>query len=93
MHESYGGIASVAQILNTPTARILPGQPLMVPLKKVNCWQKTLQPVKVMCLSALQLGAKKLSSKIIRVSNELLQDSGVDIEASWLDVLPTHWTR
>jgi HK97 family phage major capsid protein len=27
------------------------------------------------------LGAKKLSSKIIRVSNELLQDSGVDIEA------------
>ena len=27
------------------------------------------------------LGAKKLSSKIIRVSNELLQDSGVDIES------------
>lgn len=27
------------------------------------------------------LGAKKLSSKIIKVSNELLQDSGVDIEA------------
>ena len=28
-----------------------------------------------------ELGAKKLSSKIIRVSNELLQDSGVDIES------------
>jgi HK97 family phage major capsid protein len=38
--KAYGGIASVAQILSTPTGRILPGQPLMVPLKKVNCWRK-----------------------------------------------------
>lgn len=28
----------------------------------------------------MQLGAKKLTSKIIRVPNELLQDSGIDIE-------------
>lgn len=31
--------------------------------------------------SSASLGAKKLSSKVIRVSNELLNDSGIDIEA------------
>ncbi|WP_183059309.1 phage major capsid protein [Salmonella enterica] len=30
---------------------------------------------------SVSLGAKKLSSKVIRVSNELLNDSGIDIEA------------
>jgi hypothetical protein len=43
-------------------------------------------------LELLYLG-QKLSSKIIRVSNELLQDSGVDIEAYLAGVLPTHWPR
>lgn len=52
--KDYGGIASVAQILNTANGGTLTGQPLTVPLKKVNCWAKTLKPVKKTCLSAVQ---------------------------------------
>ncbi len=52
--KDYGGIASVAQILNTANGQEIDWQPLTVPLKKVNCWAKTLKPVKKTCLSAVQ---------------------------------------
>lgn len=80
--KAYGGIASVAQILNTAD-----GHPIMWATADGTAEEGELigenqaaseQDVE---FGSAELGAKKLSSKIIRVSNELLQDSGVDIEA------------
>lgn len=79
--KAYGGIASVAQILNTAD-----GHPIMWATADGTAEEGELigenaaateQDVE---FGSAELGAKKLSSKIIRVSNELLQDSGVDIE-------------
>lgn len=80
--KAYGGISSVAQILNTAD-----GHPIMWATADGTTEEGELvgenaaateQDVE---FGSAELGAKKLSSKIIRVSNELLQDSGVDIEA------------
>lgn len=80
--KAYGGIASVAQILNTsdgttiywPTADGTEEEGELLGENKEASEEDTE-------FGSADLGAKKLSSKIIRVSNELLQDSGIDIEA------------
>ncbi|RJT26913.1 phage major capsid protein [Buttiauxella izardii] len=78
----YGGIASVAQILNTSN-----GQDISWSTSDGTAEEGELLAENAaasegdVTFGTAILGAKKLSSKIIRVSNELLQDSGVDIEA------------
>ncbi|MFI0472246.1 phage major capsid protein [Halomonas sp. HMF6819] len=80
--KDYGGLAEVSQILTTDT-----GQTMQWPtsdgtneegeLLGENQEASELDP----SFGMDDLGAVKLSSKVIRVSNELLQDSGIDIEA------------
>ncbi|MET5290176.1 phage major capsid protein [Raoultella planticola] len=80
--KAYGGIASVAQILNTSN-----GQDITWSTSDGTSEEGELLAENSaasegdVTFGTAVLGAKKLSSKIIRVSNELLQDSGVDIEA------------
>ncbi|KMV69815.1 phage capsid protein [bacteria symbiont BFo2 of Frankliniella occidentalis] len=80
--KAYGGIASVAQILSTAN-----GQPIEWATSDGTTeegellGENTAASEEDVTFGTANLGAKKLSSKIIRVSNELLQDSGVDIEA------------
>lgn len=80
--KDYGGLAGVAQVMNTdsgndiewPTSDgtaeegVLLGENQEAGEEDVTFGMET-------------LGAKKLTSQVIRVSNELLQDSGIDIEA------------
>lgn len=80
--KDYGGLAGVAQVMNTdsgndiewPTSDgtaeegVLLGENQETDEQDVDFGMET-------------IGAKKLTSRIIRVSNELLQDSGIDIEA------------
>lgn len=80
--KDYGGVASVAQLLPTdggnpiewPTSDgtaeegVLLGENQEAGEEDVEFGMKT-------------LGAKKLTSKVIRVSNELLNDSGINIQA------------
>ena len=77
----YGGIASVSQILTTDS-----GNPIEWPTSDGTGDMGELigenqqageQDVE---FGMDQLGAHKLTSKIIRVSNELLQDSGINME-------------
>lgn len=80
--KAYGGIAGVAQILNTSngqdiawaTADGTAEEGELLGENKAASEEDTE-------FGGATLGAKKLSSKIIRVSNELLQDSGIDMEA------------
>lgn len=80
--KAYGGISSVAQILSTAN-----GQPIEWATSDGTTEEGELlgensaASEEDVTFGTANLGAKKLSSKIIRVSNELLQDSGVDIEA------------
>ncbi|GLS83227.1 phage major capsid protein [Paraferrimonas haliotis] len=76
----YGGLANVCQVLNTSD-----GQPMEWPVfdgradvgemigENAQSGEESPDTANV------SLGAKKATSKIIRISNELLQDSGVDI--------------
>lgn len=80
--KDYGGLAGVAQVMSTdsgndiewPTSDgtseegVLLGENQEAGEEDVTFGMET-------------LGAKKLTSQVIRVSNELLQDSGIDIEA------------
>ena len=80
--KAYGCIASVAQILSTSN-----GQDITWSTSDGTSEEGELLAENSaasegdVTFGTAVLGAKKLSSKIIRVSNELLQDSGVDIEA------------
>ncbi|HHA1285353.1 TPA: phage major capsid protein [Enterobacter roggenkampii] len=80
--KAYGGIAGVSQILNTSN-----GQDITWSTSDGTAEEGELLAENAaasegdVTFGTAILGAKKLSSKIIRVSNELLQDSGVDIEA------------
>lgn len=80
--KAYGGIASVAQVLNTSN-----GQPIEWATSDGTTeegellGENTAASEEDVEFGHATLGAKKLSSKIIRISDELLQDSGVDIEA------------
>lgn len=80
--KAYGGIASVAHLLTTDNGQAIDwatsdGTEEIGELLGEN--QETSEGD--VEFGTGTLGAHKLSSKIIRVSNELLQDSGVDIEA------------
>lgn len=80
--KAYGGIAGVAQILTTSDGRTMEwatadGTDEVGELLGEN----TETGEEDTDFGMDSLGAKKLSSKIIRVSNELLQDSAIDMEA------------
>lgn len=80
--QDFGGIASVAQILNTDSGNAIEwpvsdGTGDMGELLGEN--QQTGEEDVEFGMGSL--GAHKLSSKVIRVSNELLQDSGISMES------------
>ncbi|MEQ9845664.1 phage major capsid protein [Pectobacterium brasiliense] len=80
--KAYGGIASVAQILNTSNGQDITWSTSDGTSEEGELLgENTEASEEDVSFGTAILGAKKLSSKIIRVSNELLQDSGVDIEA------------
>ncbi|MCS3605319.1 phage major capsid protein [Erwinia rhapontici] len=80
--KAYGGIASVAQILNTSNGQAIPWATSDGTTEEGELLgENTAASEEDVGFGGATLGALKLSSKIIRVSNELLQDSGVDIEA------------
>ena len=80
--KAYGGIASVAQILNTTNGLDITWSTSDGTAEEGELLgENTEASEEDVSFGTATLGAKKLSSKIIRVSNELLQDSGVDIEA------------
>lgn len=80
--KAYGGLASVAQLLITDSGNAIEwatsdgteeeGE-LLGESQQANEGDVT--------FGAASLGAHKLSSKVIRVPNELLSDSGIDMEA------------
>lgn len=80
--KQYGGIANVSQIIYTNT-----GNPIDWATSDGTAEEGELLGENAagtegdVTFGSATLGAKKLSSKIIRVSNELLADSGLDIEA------------
>lgn len=80
--KAYGGIASVAQILNTSNGQDITWSTSDGTSEEGELLAENSAATEGdVTFGTATLGAKKLSSKIIRVSNELLQDSGVDIEA------------
>ncbi|MEQ4652974.1 phage major capsid protein [Providencia rettgeri] len=80
--KAYGGIASVAQILNTSNGQDITWSTSDGTEEEGELLgENTAASEQDVEFGTATLGAKKLSSKIIRVSNELLQDSGVSIEA------------
>ncbi len=80
--KAYGGIASVAQILNTSNGQDITWSTSDGTEEEGELLgENTAASEQDVEFGTAILGAKKLSSKIIRVSNELLQDSGVNIEA------------
>ncbi|HFF8588593.1 TPA: phage major capsid protein [Raoultella ornithinolytica] len=80
--KAYGGIASVAQILSTSNGQDITWSTSDGTSEEGELLaENTAASEGDVTFGTAVLGAKKLSSKIIRVSNELLQDSGVDIEA------------
>lgn len=80
--KAYGGIANVCQILSTANGQSIDWAcsdgtaELGVMIGENEATDES-----DISFTAVSLGAKKMSSKIIRVSNELLQDSGVDMNA------------
>ena len=79
--KAYGGIASVAQILTTSNGQDIPWTTSNGTEEEGELLgENTAASEQDVEFGTAVLGAKKLSSKIIRVSNELLQDSGVNIE-------------
>ncbi|OSN08359.1 phage capsid protein [Lonsdalea britannica] len=80
--KAYGGIASVSQILTTSDGQTIEWSTSDGTAEEGELLgENTAASEEDADFGSASLGAKKLSSKIIRVSNELLQDSGVDIEA------------
>lgn len=80
--KAYGGIASVAQILNSSSGQDITWSTSDGTTEEGELLAENATATEGdVTFGTAILGAKKLSSKIIRVSNELLQDSGVDIEA------------
>lgn len=80
--KAYGGIASVAQIMNTSDGKTIEW-PTADGTNEIGelLGENNEASEEDTDFGIADLGAKKLSSKIIRVSNELLQDSAIDMEA------------
>lgn len=80
--QAYGGIANVCQLLNTSNGQSIDwtytdgtkeiGE-MIAENTQAGEADTSFEPVTI--------GAKKMTSKVIRVSNELLQDSGIDMNA------------
>lgn len=80
--KAYGGIASVSQILTTSDGRTIEWITADGTTEEGELiGENTAATEADTSFGIANLGAKKLSSKIIRVSNELLQDSAINIEA------------
>lgn len=84
VHESmkaYGGIASLAEILNTSS-----GNPIEWPtidgtaIEGELIGENTAATEQDETFGTATIDAKKISSKIIRISNELLMDTGIDMQ-------------
>lgn len=79
--KAFGGIANIAQILYTSN-----GQEIDWPTSDGTAeegeliGENTAASEQDVDFGSASVGAKKLSSKIIRVSNELLQDSAINME-------------
>lgn len=79
--KAFGGIANIAQILYTSN-----GQEIDWPTSDGTAeegeliGENTTASEQDVEFGSVSVGAKKLSSKIIRVSNELLQDSAINME-------------
>lgn len=80
--KAYGGIANVCQLLNTSNGQSIDWTysdgtadegVMLGENEEAGESDVTFEPVTI--------GAKKMTSKIIRVSNELLSDSGIDMNA------------
>lgn len=84
IHEAmkdYGGLASVAQILTTENGQTLEWPTSDGTAEEGELIGENSQASEGDVIFGIKnLGAKKLSSKVIRVSNELLNDSGIDIQ-------------
>lgn len=80
--KAYGGVANISQVLYTSN-----GQEFDWPTSDGTAeegeliGENTAATELDTSFGSVSVGAKKLSSKIIRVSNELLQDSGINMEA------------
>ena len=84
--KAYGGIASVAQILTTSDGRTIEWITADGTTEEGELiGENTAATEADTSFGIANLGAKKLSSKIIRVSNELLQDSAINIESYLAD--------
>lgn len=84
--KAYGGIASVAQILTTSDGRTIEWITADGTTEEGELIGENTAATEADTLFGIaNLGAKKLSSKIIRVSNELLQDSAINIESYLAD--------
>ncbi|OOH89532.1 phage capsid protein [Pasteurellaceae bacterium 15-036681] len=79
--KAYGGISSVSQILNTSDGRVIEWitADSTAEIGELIGENQAAGEADT-SFGTANLGAKKLTSKIIRVSNELLQDSAIDIE-------------
>lgn len=79
---AYGGVASVCQILDTNDGQMIewPTTDGTADLGELIGENGEANEGDVVFGTA-NVGAKKISSKIIRVPNELLNDSGIDMEA------------
>ncbi|ELD3428702.1 phage major capsid protein [Enterobacter hormaechei] len=80
--KAYGGIANIAQVMYTSN-----GQEIDWPTSDGTAeegeliGENTAATELDTSFGSVSVGAKKLSSRIIRVSNELLQDSAINMEA------------
>lgn len=84
--KAYGGIASVSQILTTSDGRTIEWITADGTTEEGELiGENTAATEADTSFGIANLGAKKLSSKIIRVSNELLQDSAINIESYLAD--------
>lgn len=79
--QDYGGLASVAQILTTDSGHTLEWPTSDGTAEEGELLAENNQASEGDVTFGIKaLAAKKLSSKVIRVSNELLNDSGIDIQ-------------
>ncbi|MFC1121882.1 phage major capsid protein [Pasteurella multocida] len=80
--KAFGGLASISQIITTSDGKPLAWSTSDGTTEEGELvGENTAATEQDVTFGAAELGAKKLSSKVIRVSNELLQDSAIDIEA------------
>lgn len=80
--KAYGGLASVAQLLLTDSGNVIEWATSDGTEEEGELIGESQQAGEGdVTFGTASLGAHKLSSKIIRVPNELLADSGIDMEA------------